>query len=91
MVRRSPLVRLLVWVLVMHCAHMPVPCSDGAESVTGEPRVEPTELDIDVVLLGTDLPDDVDEGPIDDTPERFPTPFGDYFLAVKAGPNDGGP
>ncbi|MBN2128098.1 MAG: hypothetical protein JW741_01325 [Sedimentisphaerales bacterium] len=90
MVRRSPFARLLAWVLVLHCAHMPVPCSDGAEQTAGEQRVEEEEADIDFILLGTDLPDDVDDGPIDDDPERCPTPFGDYFLVVKAGPNGGG-
>jgi len=88
MIRRSPFVRLLVWVLILHCAHMPFPSSDGAEQAAGERRVEKGALDIDFILLGTDLPNEVDEGPIDDDPEHRPTPFGDCFLIAEADPSD---
>lgn len=62
--------RLVVLWTVAITLHMPMPVSDGDGFTTGACAADHQPfVGIDFVLLGCDLPDDCDEGPIDDDPE----------------------
>ena len=55
--------------------HAPFPVFDGDNLRSGETPLYPAAstfdaFDVDFVLLGCDLPDDSDDGPIDDDPEH---------------------
>ena len=83
MVHRCKIARLLVWILVCSCAHMPIPCTDRDEGYADGGTSNDEYVDIDLVLLGADFPDDVDDGPVDDDPEHSHSSFGDYYLPAK--------
>lgn len=83
MAHRRNKTRLLVWILVCCCAHMPFPCTDHDAPPTAANKTTEEEVDIDFVLLGADFPDDVDDGPVDDDPEQSHSSFGDYYLPAK--------
>lgn len=70
---------VLYWI-VAAAAHLPIPVWDGdnvgSHGDDGQvQRFDPSGVsddvfDIDMVLLGCDQPDDPDDGPFDDDPER---------------------
>jgi hypothetical protein len=73
--RISPRFRLLVLVLAMHLAHVPVPMWDAGD---GLDRCSSTCIrgvaalccwDLDLLLLGIDPPENLDDGPVDSEPE----------------------
>ncbi|MAT15940.1 MAG: hypothetical protein CMJ46_11805 [Planctomyces sp.] len=60
--------------MVLTTMHAPFPVLDGDNLRSGETRPHPPVtysdwFDVDFVLLGCDLPDDSDDGPVDDDPE----------------------
>ena len=74
----------LVYLLVLHLAHLPLPCCDGDNLVGASSAGRTCEVslavsdagwDVDFVLLGLDPPDDTDEEPFDSTPESPELPF----------------
>ena len=55
--------------------HLPIPVFDGDNLKSGEacPATAISQVDaydVDFILLGCDLPDDTDDGPVDDDPEN---------------------
>jgi len=86
MLRSRATTRVVACTLILHLAHIPVPWSDGGEDT---PHVglnaDEGPLDIDLLLLGVDPPDDIDEGPLDDDPEQCPCTFGYYFIVSQTG------
>lgn len=78
--------RIVAWILIFHCAHIPIPVTDGVEPTFVSGCLSEERFDIDFVLLGVDPPDDVDDGPIDDDPEHDPTCFGGFFVLQKDSP-----
>ena len=73
--------RLLVWAVVLHLAHVPVPVCDGDDETHAAGRPARALWDVDLLLLGADPPDDTDSGPLDETPENldgtaFGSPYG---------------
>lgn len=80
--------RLLIWVLVLHTVHAPVPVPD----LDGECRGIPIHSLVDSrawhpVLLGIRPNDDVDRGPIRTSNDRESTFDGSQFgdLAIRSG------
>lgn len=62
---------LIVTFLVASLAHVPVPVWDG-DDVGSRGTVAETTVnarDVDLILLGCDLPEDCDDGPTDDDPD----------------------
>lgn len=56
---------------------------DRDEDYADASGVNDESIDIDLVLLGADFPDDVDDGPVDEDPEQSHTSFGDFYLPAK--------
>jgi hypothetical protein len=75
---------LIIW-MVATIGHAPFPVWDGDNLTSGEIAsihlaVLDHSFDLDFILLGCDLPDDYDDGPLDDDPEQgasfvFGAPF----------------
>ncbi|QDU78519.1 hypothetical protein Pla110_02230 [Polystyrenella longa] len=66
--------RIIVAYLVATTMHVPFPVFDGDNLRSGEVRSHQSvsysdRFDVDFILLGYDLPDDSDDGPVDDDPE----------------------
>lgn len=70
--------KLLACWMTASIAHLPLPVCDG-DTLTSEQStvhlaypspVRTSLIDIDVILLGCDAPDDPDDGPVDDDPEH---------------------
>lgn len=77
--------KFLVSYMIAFTIHMPIPVCDGDNIQSG--GIQDSDafvhsfLDIDFVLLGCDLPDDVDDGPVDDDPEDGTAfPFGPLVI-----------
>ena len=62
---------IIVILLVASLAHLPVPVWDGDDigSQGGVAGATFNACDIDMILLGCDLPEDCDDGPTDDDPD----------------------
>lgn len=78
---------LIIWMVAV-TSHLPFPVCDGDNLRSWElPSLEAeggsVQIDIDLVLLGCDLPDDVDDGPVDDDPEHGSGSFGADFTSVS--------
>jgi hypothetical protein len=79
--------RLIGCVLILHLAHAPIPFSDGVEHEPHKSVSQPAgRWDVDFILLGTDPPDDVDDGPVDDDPETCYDSFGLCYILPGKGP-----
>jgi hypothetical protein len=66
------LFKLVVWLLAASLAHLPLPVWDGDNVGSSGPADrasadQPTDMDL--ILLGCDVPDDADDGPTDDDPD----------------------
>ena len=62
---------MIVTLLVASLAHLPVPIWDG-DDIGSHGAVAGSTVnarDIDLILLGCDLPEDCDDGPTDDDPD----------------------
>lgn len=80
--------RVVVWWMLAVAVHLPIPLCDGDNLKSSEPPAPGTTpwawTDIDFVLLGCDLPDDVDDGPFDRDPENSDdSPFGPSFVRAR--------
>lgn len=75
----------LLWVMAVSL-QLPVPVCDGDDcGALSAASMRKTacagfRLDIDFILLGRDLPDDVDDGPVDDDPDDHHGAAFDTFL-----------
>lgn len=84
--------RVLIKWMVAVAVHLPFPVCDGDNLRSGEiPTLAANvgspafDIDIDFVLLGCDLPDDPDDGPIDDDPEDGSNSYlGVYFTSTMS-------
>lgn len=81
------------WAIAV-TAHLPVPVFDGDDRGSRHcgcadydmavcTHAVTTFLDIDVVLLGCDEPDDPDDGPFDDDPERGEFLMGPFPVFIQ--------
>lgn len=92
--RTSPRFRLLVLVLALHLAHVPVPmwgagdALEACSSSTVAGRIAGLCCwDLDLLLLGIDPPENLDEGPIDSDPE---SPRAEFFSSDRVASRVGG-
>ncbi|PQO46696.1 hypothetical protein [Blastopirellula marina] len=71
--------------------HVPVPVLDGDNLRSGEiasatASSTADDYDVDFILLGCDLPDDSDDGPVDDDPDDgLNSSFGPAYSIAKTG------
>lgn len=78
---------LIIWMVAVTC-HFPFPVCDGDNLRSWElpslaSHADRVPIDIDLILLGCDLPDDVDDGPVDDDPEQGSNSFGADFSSIS--------
>lgn len=83
---------VIIW-MVATAVHAPFPVCDGDNLASGQPvslhfAVLDHSFDLDFILLGCDLPDDFDDGPLDIDPENgssfiFGAPFSAQISSVK--------
>jgi hypothetical protein len=80
---------IIIWMMAV-TIHFPFPVCDGDDLKSWESPAaalwnESLEIDIDLVLLGCLLPEDADDGPVDDDPEKGAgSAFGDYFTSLSS-------
>lgn len=89
---------IITWMMAV-TIHLPFPVCDGDDLRSWELHrlacpEEIVKIDIDLVLLGCDPPDDVDDGPVDDDPEggsSFGADFTSRALRGGKSPGDSSP
>ena len=82
---------IIITLLVASLAHLPVPVWDG-DDVGSHGTVAGTTVnarDIDLILLGCDLPEDCDDGPTDDDPDdgTLDAGLGPVYRTAAAAPS----
>ncbi|HAH48766.1 hypothetical protein [Gimesia sp.] len=85
--------KIVITWMVATAVHAPFPVCDGDNLASGQTvslhiAVLDQSFDLDFVLLGCDLPDDFDDGPLDIDPENgssfiFGAPFNAQVSSVK--------